>query len=58
LSEDPKCVACGKFNDVLVSTRIGWLCQEHPYCYDNYVSILEENVNLSNLEIITRVKEH
>jgi hypothetical protein len=56
LSEDLKCVAYGKF-DVLISTKIGWLCEEYPYCHDGYVSILEDNVKLTIPELIKLVKE-
>jgi len=56
MSEEPKCIACGKF-DVLFSTKIGWLCEESPYCFDGYVSILEDNVKLTIPELIKLVKE-
>jgi len=56
LSEEQKCIVCGD-DALLVSTKIGWLCEEYPYCYEGYVSVLEDNVKLTITEIIKLVKE-
>jgi len=56
MSEDPKCVVCAQ-DEVLASTKIGWLCEEYPFCFDGYVTILEENIKLTSDEILKLMKE-